>query len=493
MTSEADAAPSFHGIDDAAVMDLLAAIEQRLPVAAWRVAEVQVWPALRLKLAADNARSFGYGRSGNADPPLRGRLAGAVADTLACLLPAQRPTPARAAFLGNGVSHTRVAGGCIDTLCDPLRLLLAERGWTTCGWSPDRFPNPSLLPWRSLADGLARARAGARWRRGSVQVETATAAGLAEARALVQERGGNPLCLEQWRVIPLACLLAALADTLAEELRRCRAEIAFVGNFTSLEGLALCLASRRIGIPSVDIQHGVQGALHHAYAAWLNLPASGYELLPLCFWCWCADDAEAIARWAHGSPHTAFAGGNLLTELCLAGRLAAPAVSRDQARGALRVLVSLQPGHARHALAGQVPACISALGERACWRLRGHPAMREEMAGIHTEMSRFPGAWTIEGPERPLAQVLLETDVHLTASSSVVIDAARFGIGSVSMDPLAAQLFPELARDGTLRFATSTDEAVQMLQAAGSRRTAPPPARLPDLDSFLATLVPAHG
>lgn len=82
--------------------------------------------------------------------------------------------------------------------------------------------------------------------------------------------------------------------------------------YYSLEGMALCLACRKQGIPSIDIQHGIQGSGHRAYSRWTKVPQNGYELLPTLFWCWSDYEAETISDWGEiaGNQHKAIVAGN---------------------------------------------------------------------------------------------------------------------------------------------------------------------------------------
>src|SRR5690606_17307926 len=107
------------------------------------------------------------------------------------------------------------------------------------------------------------------------------------------------------------------------------------------------LAARRVGIPSVDIQHGNQRDIF--YHKWMNVPTKGYNIVPNYFWCWEKEDAEAINRWANlTSIHEAIIGGNPWIELWKNdnhpsikkyNKLIKEFIDRD----AVNILVTLQP------------------------------------------------------------------------------------------------------------------------------------------------------
>ena len=67
-------------------------------------------------------------------------------------------------------------------------------------------------------------------------------------------------------------------------------------------------AARRLGIKTVDIQHGEQ---HGMYRGWKNVPKEGYDIMPSLFWCWGEESAGEINKWASNTiTHQAIVAGN---------------------------------------------------------------------------------------------------------------------------------------------------------------------------------------
>ena len=64
-------------------------------------------------------------------------------------------------------------------------------------------------------------------------------------------------------------------------------------------GWAAASAARRLGIATIDVQHGVEAPGHESYD-FENMPASGYNVLPTHFLCWSAEEATALNRQAKG-------------------------------------------------------------------------------------------------------------------------------------------------------------------------------------------------
>jgi|TARA_A100001518_G_C1226862_1_gene77648 hypothetical protein len=57
---------------------------------------------------------------------------------------------------------------------------------------------------------------------------------------------------------------------------------------------ALVCAAKKLGIKTVDLQHGVQAGWSPVYNHWQAIPQQGYELLPDIFWVWGDYDANKI-------------------------------------------------------------------------------------------------------------------------------------------------------------------------------------------------------
>lgn len=66
----------------------------------------------------------------------------------------------------------------------------------------------------------------------------------------------------------------------------------FVVVYNSPLAHALCIACFQLGLVSIELQHGVQGA--PAYSRWRRVPARGYEMLPTQFWCWSEQEKGSL-------------------------------------------------------------------------------------------------------------------------------------------------------------------------------------------------------
>lgn len=77
-------------------------------------------------------------------------------------------------------------------------------------------------------------------------------------------------------------------------LHRTKAKLLILTDWYSTTNMAAILASKRLHMYSIDIQHGVQGEYHVAYGGWIGLGRDLQTLLPTHFWVWQQSDQTAI-------------------------------------------------------------------------------------------------------------------------------------------------------------------------------------------------------
>jgi hypothetical protein len=258
--------------------------------------------------------------------------------------------------------------------------------------------------------------------------------------------------------------------------------------YYDLSGQAICLAANRLGIPVIDIQHGVAGALHPAYGCWESAPPCGYELLPRVFWTWTMADANDISDWAErtNGAHCAVAGGNCYLEAWCQGDV--PDSAEDSARvaqlrctakkGALLVLVTLQPRLVNEEALALLLQTMKLAGD-CYWWLRLHPMGLDDRGQLERILAeRRLENYDIEvSTSASLFALLAEADLHLTHSSSTVLEAESFGIRSIVRSSYGYKLYQASAHRGYVCLA---EDASSLCSALDECRQARPRIGLPD-------------
>jgi len=285
----------------AETLQTLANWERRFPVDTWRVHGLPAWPVLRLHLGFSLVAQGRAIRLGRATPPFRAlelvelaKVARAAARDPAGTYLA--PRSADVLFLSQPGNRTRLGRSFVDRYFDPLAdllelhhrssLLLEYHDVQVDYRVPRRRPALLVRPRVSLE----QARAVAMCRLAAPPAPTGYADLAHEARS---RHGVTPLT-----PVRLAERMLAIEFTsryFGRLLHVARPRAVLVSCYYSMVGLALCLAARRQGVLSVDVQHGVT-ARNPAYDGWSRFPDGGYSLLPDRFWTWSEADAEAPRR-----------------------------------------------------------------------------------------------------------------------------------------------------------------------------------------------------
>lgn len=464
------------------MMNIINRIETELPVNQWTIGDLHIWPLVRIQLGMD---LFYRNNTISPSPPIRHSIKEAVKglfDREFRFLVARWTDrshnlagfpQAPALFLSDGISFISLAGRSYDRFCDPLRDYLRAIGVESVMLTPgDRFDVPRhseskfiqpMLDWIQVKNKLARPERSLsqnlpRWD-GLGKSRTNLLSGAIPSIAVIRKEVG---------------LILAYADYFEKVLERVRPQACFLVSFYWLIGYGLLLACRRKGIPSIDIQHGLQGELHQSYGRWLNTPAQGYELLPSWFWCWHEADVDAIEKWskATNGVHRAVVGGNLFLETCRQGIVTFVQECDEVLKEKMsersyhcHVLVTLQRGLLTNDFVLLLLKAIADTHAAFLWWIRLHPTMdAKEQTTVKETFGLCKNVELALATDLPLYALLRHVSVHVTHCSSVVLEAERFGVRSVVCSRFGLELFPDQVAKGIVVHATSVDELKACIQ-----------------------------
>jgi len=508
MTTNTTRGDGFRSSDVMATIDDL---EQRFPVNRWTVAGIPLWPLVRVRWFFDewNRHHSPGGAGGGLTRSRLSRLAGLGQRHIDGVVtdrkdPGGRQPPGSVdvAMLSDGVLR-RLGGQWVHPLCDPIVDRLKARGLRVGVMSPavgGQLPRacPSVVVQRDIDAANALGALEARLRPPAAALDDVDA-----VRSFVRAAGSgfDGAVFSRSHLISLGARVARLADAWARRLRTWRPRLAFQVSYYGVEGMAFALACHRAGIPVVELQHGVQGGLHPAYAHLVVDAGARHPLLPDWFWVWSAWEQDVITSWASPTRHRVVVGGNPWLAAWQETptpvmREAMARASSLQARAGGRpiILVTLQPGLRADEQLEPVRRLADRLGDGHVVWIRLHPVMIAERESIR----RAFGGVAVELDEPsdlPLPAVLPAADVHVTHSSSTVIDAVGFGVRSVLYSGYGAELFEPLVARG-LAVASSDDEelATAVVNAAARGRVPVQGEHLIEgaLDEILASLPAAQ-
>jgi len=474
-------------------LELFADLEARIPVRDWTADGVRIWPLVRMLLAYRLA--LPQESRGGATPSrwsLLGKRLGIAVDSITAKVRDRRgalPRVAEAdAFILTyaGARLARLRDGHFDIFCGPILKALEKLSKKTQVWEfsytqPYRFPRsgPSYAVQASLFSILLKNRL-LPSRAGQIHLPEYSL-----FRRSLEERQLYFPELSETRIAREISHIFRLRNLFEPALKRIRPRLVFTSNIGRYE-FGLHLACHRLGIASVEVQHGVQAGNDGRYHGWTRVPQEGYSLLPQFYWSWDQKEADLINRWSAGCPprHRAVVGGHPWVDYCrelgpemlddFSARLLAEPADRKTA------LVTLQPPHLVSDTGQAIPEFVleAMAREGASWRwwVRLHPSMGRDYASVE-EMLRRRGirALVREATEVPLFVLLRKADLHLTHSSTVVVEAQHFGVRSIVWSEFGAALFDEEIRSGYCRFAGTTEtflDAARKIMEEGRGRPA---------------------
>jgi hypothetical protein len=201
----------------------------------------------------------------------------------------------------------------------------------------------------------------------------------------------------------------------------------------------------------MDLQHGVQGTMHLAYAKWPLRIASKSMFIPTHFWVWDKFNKAIISSWKIDHENI-IVGYN---------KWVADRISKSTKE---ILLFTAQP----------IDNCIPYLliesirkytGDKK-WYLRLHPHQISQINEFEKLLQREEILDKVnirEASLMPLTDVLSKTHIHITCFSSVSIEAFYFGTPTIFIDERGSQTFKQMIPDNMIYAVSGTNSLEDIL------------------------------
>ena len=463
-------------------MDILNEVEGRFPVSEWVINGIHIWPLVRLELATDLTNASMYptlyhsvksvSKARRLTTLFLREASGLLRFCYACLKDfSKNATPRRAevVFLSDGISFSYLIDSWYEKWCDPLISKLSEDNIPVFLITPSHH---YFIPRRTssmfIQPSLDRVRAKALLfsNRGSGEE------GLDSFEEFIDFVDSRDLAisLPHFRKIKNEFILVEkYAKFFEQVLTEIKPRSAFLVSYYNIAGMAFNLACRKMGVISVDIQHGLQGDLHWAYGRWNNVPEAGYELLPRFFWVWGDFEAEAIRRWSSKlSPwHQPIVGGNLFLDLWRSSESEIVKYYDNKIGTAKRnknhlIHVLYTVGYEENEKLATIFNTMRQTESLCYWWLRVHPGKlkeREVFKKLVLE-NRIVNKEIDLATDLPLYALLRQMDLHFTFYSSSVLEAKDLGVPSVVAGDYGKELFSDQISSGWAFPADTPEEII---------------------------------
>jgi hypothetical protein len=221
---------------------------------------------------------------------------------------------------------------------------------------------------------------------------------------------------------------------------------------------SVILASKELGIPTADCQHGVQGSIHWAYANWGKMKENGYKLLPSWFLVYTERELIHLNSSLRGSNrHKVAVIGNKWKKVSLEYTQKKQEIYfKCFSSNKLNVLYS----HHEGLLSDYLLGFIRDTQNEYNWLFRYHPRCVEEYSDYDESFKRL-GIINFDSYNPTninLFHLLNKTDVHISCASSVVIDALEFGMKSIIASEEGKEMFYDYIEDDEIIFCESKEQ-----------------------------------
>jgi len=246
---------------------------------------------------------------------------------------------------------------------------------------------------------------------------------------------GLPFQLESHKIKYEVKRIFFLSKLLAKLLERYDVSKVINVCYYGFVGMAVNLACKKLGIPSIEYQHGVQTRYHPMYSNWVNVPENGYAMLPSDFWVWGTHTYDVISHWTQQSRvHNVEVVGNAW--LAYYQRRVFPLVTSPTPdiyrNDKIKILVSLQafPEHYK----SFITDCIKSSPDKWLWVLKEHPRCLMTDEQVQAEFGELLQRNKVYLERNLSLYELLNKchfSSHITAYSTVAFECEYYGIPTV--------------------------------------------------------------
>lgn len=222
------------------------------------------------------------------------------------------------------------------------------------------------------------------------------------------------------------------SQTYERIIRKTKPKFTFQICHYNANSIALSLASKKMKVPSVEIQHGGQHS-HVAYSEWNTIPKHGYNTLPKIFWTWNEASKQNLNSITDSNEfHEALFLGNPWIEFVK---------NKLNNQEKKYILYSLQPLKFELIFPHYLIQFIKNNKEYKWW-FRLHPTdiNRKEEYIEFFEKNDMTNHLTFDtGITESLPESLSKALLHVTYSSGTAIEAAEFGVKTIFLDTNSTQ------------------------------------------------------
>ena len=462
------------------VVNIINDIEDKFPVDEWIIEKIHIWPLIRLSIFLTLTRTYVL----NSDEYLKSRFSkmvkllklfeNIIRYSFAYLIDYKKNSKFRQSkviFLNDGVSFQKINNKWYSKFCDPFfdyfksknisSIMMTPLGeYFIPRYNPSIFIQPYIDYFRVKSSLISKSK----------KVWNEQLPEFLIFLDYINNLNISNITLQSIR--KQVILISLIADFFKKIFIKVRPSLGMLVSYYGVVGFAFNLACRDFGIPSIDIQHGIQGDLHLAYGSWNKVPETGYELLPTLFWCWSENEAASIYKWSQkvSNWHKPIVGGNLFLNYwlsdnsylvkCYDKKIEAFKNSLKYSR-----YIIFTQSHPQGKDVENIIPVIKNSPSCWFWLIRIHPCnlkIRYDVKKL-LRRNRLVNCEVDIATDYPLYALFRHSDVHVTEISSSVIEAEIFGVPSVITNKCAVERFTSQIENGWAVLAYTTEDIIKAI------------------------------
>lgn len=255
--------------------------------------------------------------------------------------------------------------------------------------------------------------------------------------------------------------------------------------YYAFDCMALLAASKELCIKTIDIQHGISDEFHFANGKWNNFPTDGFEMLPNYFWLWNEKESMHMIEWKEksGGAPKRLIGGNPWLELWQKNKieLGEEITSiilklKEKIKNKKVIMYALETNpFIPQIIPNYMLESIKDSPDDWFWLIRLHPGQLDEKNNIEKligNLNLTKGFEISSATSLPLPAVLMITEVNITLTSSVVLEALYYNISSVVTHPDGKNIYKNEIANGTVLFSGEyKDKIIECLYQLLNQKT----------------------
>jgi hypothetical protein len=255
--------------------------------------------------------------------------------------------------------------------------------------------------------------------------------------------------------------------------RKVKPKLLFVDIYYHHKAMAAIYAAKSLKIPSIDLQHGLQGPNHQAYSKWHKLNIDGTDLLPDYFWVWDDDSYDTIFTWSKMlNRHKPLLGGHPLITMIKNNDIQVDIPEFllkqfDKKQKIILITLGSSPETDQFYL-DVIKKTIEKCNLELFWIFRCHPDFitknKESLTKAFGNTFLDRTNINVHSPmELNLYGLLKHINIHITFVSTVCIEAQLFGIKNIIMGPEGFDFYKELIQTGQFFYADTVESLVEII------------------------------